>query len=309
MGVIYGGVMTRRRPYSGVDDLRAMQLLTRRIWSRAGQWHIGDLAWGRFQHTGREPHWPTVLWEGGGEVDGEVDGEVAAWGWARLPGTLRLHVDPERPELVAEVLDWFAGVATAEELTVTVLDSDVPVIAGLRAAGYVRRDKAHHCLYMARPLADLPDPVLPQGFRARPVGAGDLDRRVAVHRSAWPLSTLTGESYRAVTAAWPYRADLDWVIEAPDGRFAANCLVWLDEHNGVGELEPVGTHPEFRRRGLAHAVCLAALHSLRDAGGRQAVVYPAQGLPSSPGPVPLYAGLGFRPYARTVDYVLDNAHR
>ncbi|MFC5289650.1 GNAT family N-acetyltransferase [Actinokineospora guangxiensis] len=293
--------MTRRRLYSGVDDLRAMQLLSRRIWQRAGQWHIGDLAWGRFQHTGYEPQWPTALWEDGGEV--------VAWGWTRQPDTLRLHVDPERPELVAEVLDWFAGVATAEELAVTVLDSDEPLIAGLRAAGYVRRDKAHHCLYMARPLADLPDVVLPHGFRARPVGADDLDRRVAVHRAAWRPSMVTEESYRAVMAAWPYRADLDWVVEAPDGRFAANCLVWLDEHNGVGELEPVGAHPEFRRRGLARAVCLAALHALRAAGARQAVVYPAQGVPSRPGAVPLYAGLGFRAYARTADYVLDSAHR
>ncbi len=85
-------------------------------------------------------------------------------------------------------------------------------------------------------------------------------------------------------AAWPYRADLDWIVEAPDGRFVANCLIWLDERNGVGELEPVGTDPQFRRKGLGRAVCLAAMHALRQAGGRQGFVYPVQGHPNHPAP-------------------------
>ena len=53
------------------------------------------------------------------------------------------------------------------------------------------------------------------------------------------------ETYAEMTQAWPYRADLDCVVEAPDGRLAAYCLAWLDEANAAGELEPVGTHPEF----------------------------------------------------------------
>ena len=52
---------------------------------------------------------------------------------------------------------------------------------------------------------------------------------------------MTTEGYAAAAAAWPYRPELDWVVEAPDGSFAASCLVWLDEENGVALLEPVGT--------------------------------------------------------------------
>ncbi|MFG1639394.1 GNAT family N-acetyltransferase [Amycolatopsis sp. NPDC049252] len=71
---------------------------------------------------------------------------------------------------------------------------------------------------------------------------------------------MTEASYRNVMTAWPYCGRLDWAVEAPDGRIAAQCLIWLEEHNAVGELEPVGTLPEFRRKGLARSVCLAALH-------------------------------------------------
>lgn len=280
------------RPYAGPADLRAMQRLAQRIWSPASQWHIGDLAWQRNEHVGREPEWPTALWE--------ADGEVVAWGWAELPGTLALQVDPARPELAGAVLDWFSGVATAPELTVTVLDAEIQLVGALERHGYTRQENPAvvYC-HLSHPLADLPEPVLPQGYRARPVGGdADVAGRVAVHRAAWHPSRVTETSYRNVMSAWPYRSDLDWVIEAPDGRFLAYCLIWLDEQNGVGELEPVGTDPEFRRSGLARAVCLAAMHALRQAGAAQAVVYPVLGRP----PVQLYHGLGFRPYARTLTF-------
>ena len=65
------------------------------------------------------------------------------------------------------------------------------------------------------------------------------------------VGTVTAHRRRAnaATQAWPYRSDLDCVVEAPDGTFAAYVLCWYDEDNGVGEFEPVGTHPDYRRRG------------------------------------------------------------
>lgn len=224
-------------------------------------------------------------------------------GLGQSPGSLMLLVDPARPHLAGEVLDWFAGVAEAAELTVTVLDAEAHLIAALDRRGYTCRDLPYFSRYLSHPLTELAEPVLPQGFRARPVrGEEDLAGRVAVHRAAWHPSRVTEESYRNVMAAWPYRESLDWVVEAPDGQLVANCLVWLDEHNGVGELEPVGTDPRCRRHGLGRAVCLAAMHALRRAGARQAVVYPVHGQPA----VALYEGLGFRQYARTVTYVRES---
>ncbi|MGW3999715.1 GNAT family N-acetyltransferase [Amycolatopsis sp. NPDC004772] len=283
-----------RRGYAGPADLRAMQDLAQRIWSKSSSVHVGDLAWQRFQHAGREAEWPTVLWEAGGEV--------VAWGWISLPGELALLVGPARPGLAPEVLAWFEDTASAAELAVTVLDAEKHVVAALERCGYALQESPVFQSYMSRLLVDLPEPVVPAGFTLRPVGADDLDRRVAVHRTVWHPSRVTGPSYRTVMAAWPYRAGLDWVAEAPDGRFAAQCLIWLDDRNAVGELEPVGTLPEFRRTGLARAVCLAALHAAHHAGAREAVVYPVINHPKSVGALPLYRALGFRPYARTLTF-------
>jgi ribosomal protein S18 acetylase RimI-like enzyme len=75
-------------------------------------------------------------------------------------------------------------------------------------------------------------------------------------------------------------------------------LVWLDAVNGVGEFEPVGTHQDFRRMGLARAVCLHAMHRLRAAGASTAIVY-ARGDAAYPVPARLYEALGFRAGDRT----------
>jgi len=106
---------------------------------------------------------------------------------------------------------------------------------------------------------------------------------------------------RAVRATWPYRPDLDVVVESPDGSFAAFCLAWFDPYLRVGELEPVGTRPGQRRRGLASAASLSALRALRAAGARGVVVH-ARGDPAYPVPALLYGRLGFARVGRTATW-------
>jgi ribosomal protein S18 acetylase RimI-like enzyme len=112
---------------------------------------------------------------------------------------------------------------------------------------------------------------------------------------------LTEDRYRRVTQAWPYRTDLDCVVEAPDGSFAAYVLCWYDDVNGVGEFEPVGTHPDYRRRGLGAAVCRYALIRLREEGARQAIVY-AGGRDEDERSRALYESVGFRLLTRSLEH-------
>jgi ribosomal protein S18 acetylase RimI-like enzyme len=107
------------------------------------------------------------------------------------------------------------------------------------------------------------------------------------------------ESFTKLQTVWPYRADLDCVVEAPDGSLAAYCLAWLDDENRVGELEPVGTHPDHRRRGLAAAVCRFALRRLRDEGATRAIVYSIEGSEATA----LYESIGLREHARSLELV------
>jgi ribosomal protein S18 acetylase RimI-like enzyme len=289
----------RVRAYAGPADLRSIQDLTQRIWTPASPQHVGDLAWGRLRYTPEVTDWPIALWE--------EAGRVVAWGSARLPDDLQLDVDPAHPELMDEVLAWFDGQAGDGLLEINPLDNQTDLRQALVRHGYEERAGTAYFAYHARSLLGLPKPTLPQGFTARAVrGPDDLPERVAVHQRAWGSTNVTEESFRAMMAAWPYRSELDWVIEAADGRFVANCHIWYDDGNRIGLIEPVGTVPELRRRGLSRAVCLAALHALREQGGALAIVSP-RGDAAYPIPQTLYRTIGFRQYARTVSYA-KNGH-
>jgi ribosomal protein S18 acetylase RimI-like enzyme len=279
------------RPYGGAEDLRRMQELVQAGWGPGGRCHVGELAWDRFQHRGREAEWPTMLWE--------REGRTIAWAWVRLPGGLQFAAPDD---LADEVLDWFHQVTAGDRLATTILDTETGLAEVLVRRGYRRARDASFLLRMSRDLEGLPEVAAPPGFTVRHLrGDEDVPGRVAAHRSAFRPSRVTEESYRRVMRAWPYRRELDCVVEAPDGRLVSYCLAWLDPDNRVGQFEPVGTSREFQRLGLARAACLYAMHRLRAEGADEVMVY-ARGDEAYPVPARLYGSLGFRAGARTETY-------
>jgi len=264
--------------------MQQLAIEQRRFEGPRAPWHVGDIAWGFRQHAGREHEWRITIWED--------DGRVVAWSWLRADrGTLSHDVHSEHGALLDELL------AEPEAREAFALDGDDETIAALARHGFTERGSEPLQMNELR-LAGEPElPPLPDGFRYRTVEPADLAERVAVHRDVWAPSRVTEESYANVMAEWPYRGSLDCVVEAPDGRFAAYCLVWPDAENGVGELEPVGVREEFRRRGLGAGVCTFALRRLFEEGGREAIVYcitePA---------CALYRSLGFEHHSDAVAY-------
>ena len=263
-----------------------MQRLASELWRRLGprsSIHIGDLPWRMYQHLDKLGEDRVELW-----IDGE---DVVAWGWLD-DGELDFEVHPDRRHLATEVLAW------ADARTVLTLEIHTESVRALEDAGYrASREKWYE--HMVRSLQSVPEPLVPQGYHLRSVdGDADLDRRVEVHRAAWAPSRVVPESYRAVMKAFPYRPELDTVVVAPDGSFAASCLCWIDVENRVGLLEPVGTHPAHRRIGLAAAVCVAGLLALRRAGADTAVVYSVGASEA----FRVYGRLGFRSNSRQLQF-------
>lgn len=244
---------------------------------------------------GRESSWRTGLWE--------ENGQVVAWGWVELPGHLSLVVDPEYADLASEAISWFRNKAEGS-LTCSVLETEDHLIKALEAAGFKRDDGLPFFTHHRMELTDLATPSVPEGFTLRHVHEDEVEQRAAVHRASWSdwgPSKMTNESFAAVMSAWPYRPELDWVVVAPTGEFVASALIWLDDQNQVGLIEPVGCAPEYRRQGLAQAVDLAALHALKAAGGVRAVVCP-RGDDGYPKARKLYQSIGFVPGPSTRTY-------
>jgi len=254
-------------------------------------WHVGDITWGLRAHEGREQEWTIRIWK-----DGD---RTVAWSWLKGDrGLLEYDVRRDRLELLDEIF------AEPDVRTSVAFDDDDTVQEALLRNGFTADDGAevtrHGSVlhFLARELPDAPElPELPEGFAYRTVEPEDLAERVAIHREVWEPSRVTETSLATVQASWPYRASLDCVVEAFDGRFAAYCHLWPDDANGVGEFEPVGVREEFRRRGLGTAVCTFALRRWHEEGGRQAIVYCENDAACG-----LYESLGFRRHTTVVGY-------
>jgi len=200
------------------------------------------------------------------------------------------------------VLEWFETVAIGTPWQTSARAANEQAIASLRRRGYVENPNAPWMLLNGRSLDEIEEPRVPDGYRLTTMHETlDIAARVAVHRDAFQPSRVTEESYRNVTRTWPYRRELDCVVQAPDNSLAAYALVWLDDENGVGEVEPVGTRSDHRRRGLARAVSLFALQRMRASGAEHAVVA-CRGDESYPIPKLLYESVGFHELSRSIPF-------
>ncbi len=276
-----------------------MQDFASRLWSPTSRFHPGQLAWSRYHR----PVDPSRLDEGEAIAIWTEGGEVLGFGWAEAPDWLELQVAPERPDVAAEIIDWFEEVSDAETQSALVMEDDVAEPA-LAAAGFTPHADDPFFTHHVLDLVDLPPVPRIPGYRFRHVGPHEARDRAAVHAASWSdlgASTIDEQAYEQVMAAWPYRPDLDWVAVDADDRMVASALVWLDPARGAGLLEPVGCVPEHRGRGLARGVTLAAVHRLAEVGATAAQVSP-RGDDGYPAPQRLYRSMGFRPCARTVTW-------
>ena len=304
----------------GPTELRLMQGLAQQVIALRpelvnGDATVGELAWvwaKDFDALSR--FWRHRLWF--------VDGRLAAWGWAHLPyrvprsdGTFReakaanliWQAHPDRPELLAGILDWYDDAAGGVDRLLTVQSADVQAQAIVAAHGYTfdaeaGSDSGSWVQFNGRELTDVPDPVLPEGFRFLTAGDVSVAAAVQAHRDAWHPASLTEAAFERVRRTWPYRADLHALIAAPDGTLAATAIIWLDESTQTAEFEPVGTRRDFRRRGLGTALQLHGMHLARAAGANRMLVA-CLGAPAHPAARNLYTGVGFRAFTRDLPQI------
>ena len=295
----------------GPAEIRLMQGLAQQVMAARldlvnGDATVGELAWVWAKDVDAlGPFWRHRIWF--------ADGQLAGWAWAHLPrgetteANLLWQVHPDRPDLLPELLDWYDEVAGDADRLLTFQIADVQARAAVAAHGYefdaeTGSDTGSWHQFNQRELTELPDPVLPPGFRFRTAEDVSVADAVTAHRAAWNSTRLTEPAFERVQRTWPYRPDLHLLIQAPDGTLAATAIIWLDEMTRTAEFEPVGTHPDFRRRGLGTALQLYGMHRAKAAGATRMLVA-CLGSPARPAARNLYYGVGFREFTRDVPQI------
>ncbi|GIE76812.1 hypothetical protein Aph02nite_27620 [Actinoplanes philippinensis] len=305
-------------------DVQLMQGLAQRV--TATHPHLvnaeatyGELAWNWGKsHAAHGATWPRRLWFAGGRL--------VAWGWAQLPhrvfrsdgrskdvtnANLVYQIHPDHADLIDEIIEWYGQVAAGLERTVVPTAADELALKQWAAHGYETDpsslgDTGFWTQLNQRDLVDVAEPVLPPGFRFRTADEAGPEAAVRAHVDAWAPSTFTAEGFQGVRQTAGYRGDLHLLVEAPDSTMASSTIMWLDEVNRTAEFEPVGTHPGFRRQGLARAMLLYGMRRVRSLGATHATVA-CLGAPGHPRARGLYHSVGFREISRDAPLVSRQA--
>lgn len=241
------------------------------------RWETNRFAGHVFEEVAGERQWErdTRLWE---TLDGRLVGVVNPEG----AGEFYIQIHPDYRHIEDQMMAW----AEAHHQAACPLDATTwPLCAYADERDDLRQDllarrgytylgvaEAFRTYWLDEPRPDIP---LPPGYLFRNLRLDDPDdlaRLTATNNVTFGCIRWTAQTIRVLARARTYRPDLDFVVEAPDGTVAAFCTVWYDPRNRVATFEPVGTHPDHRRRGLASAMMLLAMERLAALGAVKAHV-------------------------------------
>lgn len=183
------------------------------------------------------------------------------------PRSYFLQVNPDYGFIECEMLEWieahFRTVkrnhAGKEKLTIHVLGGNSRREALLTQLGY-QKSGVSDLLRMREVDQPIPKSVCPEGYEIRTVTKADYDQLAATVRLVFGHGGwFNAEIYESITRCSFYVQHLDLVAIARDNTIASFCTFRIDPLSRITNLEPMGTHPDHRRRGLGKALIFEGL--------------------------------------------------
>jgi mycothiol synthase len=208
-----------------------------------------------------------------------------------------IQIHPDHKYLERELVLWIEKQLNASEdnskiiSRFYVLASDKDRVTLLSNLGYEMLGVEEYT--RVRPV-DMPvsEYNLPKGYVVRGVNTSqDFEKYREVMGSVFPhCGKMTEKLFKIYASASFYNEKLDIIAVAPNDKFAAFATFRLDPVSKIVELEPVGTHPNHRKLGLASAVIFEGLKRIKQYNPTAIVIL---GAANNPGANRLYDKLGF----------------
>jgi mycothiol synthase len=234
---------------------------------------------------------PVQLWE--------AEGELVAYVLAEGDGEAHLQLHPDYRYLEAELVGWAEATLGApgedgrRQLHINACEYDAWRQQVLARRGFEQMAYGGMTRHLRLGRQPLPAPILADGYAMRttdPADPADCQRIADLLNQAFGRTFHNALEYQHFAELAPsFRRDLDLVAVAPDGSFAAYVGIPYDEVNRRGIYEPVCTHPDHQRKGLARALMTEGLHRLRAIGAVDAIVGTGDMVPANS----LYTAMGF----------------
>lgn len=236
------------------------------------------------------------IWED--ELKQSSQSKIVAVTICKPNGECRIFIHPEYRQLERRLVLWLE-----EQIRRSKRDRDEKVIffcvnewdsyrqGLLHELGYEDRGPGEHERIRPIDLA-IPEVVLPEGYTIRHVDVEeDFEKYRAVISSVFEhCNNMTPHLAKVYSEAEFYNKELDIVVVAPDGTFAAFTTIRMDPVSRFTELEPVGVHPDHQGKGLGKAICCEGLHRLSKYNPQSVTIL---GAANTEAATKLYDSLGF----------------
>lgn len=276
--------MLKSREYRGESDYQGVRELLIESYAITGRMHNWGIdCWDWFRYNGK------VLQEIANQRCWESD--IQLWETERGmlvgvviydEGDIFIQVHPQYRHIEGEMLAWAEEHHHASRpkdveqrpLSTYVYDYDTKRQALLKSSSY---ELLGQDSYMRRRSLDqsIPEFSLPGGYKLRSLDGldlEDLEKRAALANNAFDITKHTAQTIQMLQKAPTYLPELDLVVVAANGIFAAYCVIWFDKVNQIGMFGPVGTHRDHRKRGLGKAMMSDGLARLTSLNAKMAYV-------------------------------------
>lgn len=178
-----------------------------------------------------------------------------------------LQIDYKHRYLEVEMLDWaernWAG--DKAQIDTIAYDWDTERQKLLKQRGYENRgvieDVRIYDLTRSYPAVSLQ----PEFQITSLAEYGNSKARIDLENRIWGVS-LDDAWFKGKSSAPSYSSNWDLIVVSSEGKLVAQSLVWLYSKNQTAEIDPLGTHPTYRKQGLARALVLESFKRMRANG-------------------------------------------
>ncbi len=287
-----------RHAHEGIDfgaDFRAVRDFLLRI-NATTPMAAPEFLWGRWEwafclpYLDRDHLADIGIWKADGEVVGLATHESSI-------GEAYLAMDPRfRDRLLPALVDHALGhLHAGAGLGILAGEEESDLAAILTSRGFSPTDQGEETSVLD--LSSPPGYRLADGYTLTSIAEGiDLSRfnrclhRGFNHPEPVPTDAETIHWRDRSTSAPSLIPELNTIVVAPDGEYAAYCGIFFDPATDYLHVEPVCTVPAHRRRGCARAAVAEAVTRGAALGARIAYVGSSQ---------QFYYDLGFVPFHRS----------
>jgi ribosomal protein S18 acetylase RimI-like enzyme len=238
----------------------------------------------------------TSLWENG-------QGNLMAFALIDPYHNLLFDILPESnfQEIAEKILEWAIDIlknnTDAICLDASCREEDTRRCTFFTENGFTLQEE--RSIHMQRSLK-LPilKPKFPNGFTVRPLaGEQELTDYVHLHQTVFATTNMTKEMRRAIMRSSEYVPELDLVLVNPTGQLVGFLHCQIDkneiEQTGIQAAwtDPIGIHPEYRKKDLARNLLLYGLNLLAQRGIEQAKLTT---LNTNTGAIKTFQSVGFK---------------